>query len=186
MRISFPDKYVLLIPAHGLATWAPRHSVDLQMRGPGCHTVDPPNSKLSGLATLFPDLIFNPEGTRAADLSCLEQRGSWGKAQAVSTGYHTPRLRGVLLGPSARALASAVRGRGQTTALEEGRCGFRLAHVPLGRWAAARLPLSPSFGGSTNPHFLKAMVLLLEISGCYEDVMRSVYRALQGLHCLEQ
>lgn len=61
---------------------------------------------------------------------------------------------------------------------------------PPGRRVAARLPLSPSFGRSTEPPLSEGNgfdgVVLLEISGCYEDVMRSVYRALQGLHCLEQ
>lgn len=106
----------------------------------------------------------------------LSRVGAWGKAQAASSGYQKGRLRGVLLGPSAVALASAVRGRGQPTALEEGRCGCRLAPVPPWEVGNGQAPTVSFLCRSTQPPLSEGngfdVVVLLEISGCYEDVMR--------------
>ena len=58
------------------------------------------------------------------------------------------------------------------------------------RWVVARIPVSPSFGGSTEIRLSEgndfAIVVVLENSNWYERVLSSVYRLLQGLESVMQ
>lgn len=58
------------------------------------------------------------------------------------------------------------------------------------KWVAARIPLTPSFDGSTESQLSEgtdfAVVVLLQNSDCYEDALSSVYRLLQGVQSLKQ
>ena len=100
------------------------------------------------------------------------------------------RLKGVLLGPSVVALASSARctaGHGH---------GERQMWIPPGltftpvRWEAVRIPLSPSFGRSIEFQLSEGndfeVMVAVEKGDWYEDVLRLVYRLLQGLRAMKQ
>lgn len=71
MELIFLSKMSVSSLSHYIAQKVchPEHSI----LAPGCNTVDQSNSKLSGPATLFADVISNSEGTMVQQNSYLEQ-----------------------------------------------------------------------------------------------------------------